>query len=75
MLSQEGSQEVQNKTLFYKGLPHSYQHHKIWILSSYVPSLDNLADLPSRGLPVPGYSRASSSFTLPLPLQPYLARP
>ena len=39
-------------------------HHKIWISSSYVPSLDNLADLPSRGLPVPGYSRASSSFTV-----------
>ena len=50
-------------------------HHKIWVSSSYVPSLDNLADLPSRGLPVPGYSRAPSSFTLPSPLQPFLTRP
>jgi hypothetical protein len=50
-------------------------HHKIWISSSYVPSLDNLADLPSRGLPIPGYGRATSSFTLPPRLQPFLVRP
>ena len=48
---------------------------KIWTSSLYVPSADNLADLPSRGLPPPSFSRADSSFSLPLPLQPFLLRP
>ena len=47
----------------------------IWISSLYVPSLDNLADCPSRGLPVPQCSCADSSFILPSVLQPFLSRP
>jgi hypothetical protein len=47
--------------------------HKLWISSSYVPSLDNLADPPSRGLPAVGFSRASSSFSLPTYLRPFLS--
>ena len=39
--------------------------HKIWVLSSYVPSLDNLADRPSCSLPVPNYPRATSTFSIP----------
>jgi hypothetical protein len=38
--------------------------HKLWISSLYVPSLDNLADSPSRGLPAIGRSKAPS-FSLP----------
>lgn len=49
-------------------------HHKIWISSLYVPSLDNLADAPSRGLPPPNYIRADSTFSLPPILQPFLVR-
>ena len=41
--------------------------HRLWISSLYVPSLDNLADPPSRGLPAIGRSKAPS-FSLP----PYL---
>ena len=50
-------------------------HYKIWISSSYVPSLENLADRPSRGLPAPSHSRAVSTFTLPVNLSPFLVRP
>ena len=39
-------------------------NHKFWISSLYVPSLDNLADPPSRGLPAPNRSRASSTFQI-----------
>ena len=49
--------------------------HKIWISSSYVPSLDNLADRPSRGLPVPNYPCATSTFSIPPNLHPFLFRP
>jgi hypothetical protein len=50
-------------------------HHKIWISSSYVPSLQNLADPPSRGLPLFTHSRASSTFELPIILHSFLIRP
>jgi hypothetical protein len=50
-------------------------HHKLWISSSYVPSLSNLADLPSRGIPPPNRSRASSTFTIPISLHPFISRP
>jgi Reverse transcriptase-like len=49
-------------------------HHRLWISSLYVPSLNNLADPPSRGLPASARSRASSSFTLPMYIQPLLSR-
>ena len=49
-------------------------HHRLWISSLYVPSLDNLADPPSRGLPAPGRSRIVSPFSLPHTLQPFLVR-
>ena len=49
--------------------------HRIWISSSYVPSLDNLADLPSRGLSVPNCPRATSTFSIPPSLRPFLIRP
>lgn len=48
-------------------------HNKIWISSSYVPSSDNLADLPSCGLPVPNYPCTISS--IPPRLQPFIFRP
>ena len=47
-------------------------HHKLWISSFYVPSLDNLADAPSRGLPPPDYTRAPTTFALPDSLHPFL---
>ena len=50
-------------------------HHKIWISSLYVPSVDNLADRPSRGLPVPDYLRITSTFAIPPSLRPFLIRP
>lgn len=46
--------------------------HKLWISSLYVPSLENLADPPSRGLPAANRSRANSTFSLPFTLQPFL---
>jgi hypothetical protein len=49
-------------------------HHKLWITSAYVPSLDNLADRPSRGLPATNLPRASTFFTIPFTLQPFLFR-
>jgi hypothetical protein len=48
-------------------------HHRLWISSVYIPSLDNLADPPSRGTPPLGFTRASSTFTLPDPLLPFLS--
>ena len=45
-------------------------HHRLWISSLYVPSLENLADPPSRGLSAVGCTRASS-FSLPSYLRPY----
>jgi hypothetical protein len=50
-------------------------HYRLWISSVYVPSLDNLADLPSRGLPVPNHTRVISTFSLPSSLQPFIYRP
>ena len=41
--------------------------HRLWLSSLYVPSLDNLADSPSRGLPATGRSEAP-----PFPLPSYL---
>jgi hypothetical protein len=48
--------------------------HNLWISSLYVPSLDNLADPPSRGLPAANLPRAVSSITLPPYLLPFLSR-
>lgn len=44
--------------------------HELSILSLYVPSLDNLADPPSRGLPAVGRSKLFS-FHVPLHLHPF----
>jgi hypothetical protein len=48
-------------------------HNRLWISSSYVPSANNLADPPSRGLPASGLPRASSTFKLPTYLLPFLS--
>ena len=48
--------------------------HKLWISSCYVPSVDNLADAPSRGIPPLDRTRAISTFQLPTSLQPFLVR-
>jgi hypothetical protein len=47
-------------------------HHKWWISSLYV-SLDNVANLPSRGLPPPYYLCTGTTFILPDSLLPFLA--
>jgi hypothetical protein len=49
--------------------------YKIHISSVYVPSADNLADRPSRGLPLTTHTRADLTFTLPPSLIPFLVRP
>lgn len=49
--------------------------HRLWLSSVYVPSVTNLADLPSRGLPVPDYPRTLSSLKLPPSLHPFILRP
>ena len=46
--------------------------HSLWISSLYVPSLDNLADCPSHGLPALNRPHANSTFSLPFMLQPFL---
>ena len=48
--------------------------HKLWISSCYVPSVDNVADSPSRGIPPPDRIRAVSTFQLPTSLQSFLVR-
>ena len=48
--------------------------YRLWISPLYIPSLQNLADIPSRGLIPPNFSLANSSFTLPSPLHPFLVR-
>ena len=48
---------------------------QLWTSSLYVSSVDNLADLPSRGQPPPSFSRATSTFSIPLALQPFVSRP
>jgi hypothetical protein len=48
--------------------------HKLWVSSLYVPSLDNLADPPSRGLAALDRSRADTTFSLPPILQSLLIR-
>ena len=50
-------------------------NYKLWISSLYVPSLENLADRPSRGLPAINYPRSTSTFVLPSVLTPYLLHP
>jgi hypothetical protein len=62
---------VQNLVL--QNITSLLSHHRLWISSSYVPSLSNLADPPSRGLPAFGLPRTSSSFTLPTHLHPFLS--
>jgi Reverse transcriptase-like len=44
--------------------------HKLWISSLYIPSIENLADRPSRGLPALNRSRADTTFALPAILRP-----
>ena len=46
----------------------------LWISSRYVPSADSLADLPSRGIPPPLFSRTDTTFLLPTSLLPFLIR-
>ena len=47
--------------------------HSVWISSKYVPSLDNLADPPSRGMPAPNRARVTTTFDLPFTLRPFLS--
>lgn len=49
-------------------------HQEFWIFSCYVPSADNLADLPSRGIPPPLFLHADTTFLLPTSLVPFLIR-
>lgn len=46
----------------------------IWLSTHYVPSAENLADRPSRGLPL-DLPRTNTLTPLPLCLQPLLTRP
>ena len=46
--------------------------HSLHISSLYVPSADNISDRPSRGLPVEGLRRSTSTFTIPPPLLPFI---
>lgn len=46
--------------------------HSIWITTLYVPSLLNLADKPSRGLPAPGVPRAATCFKTPYCLKSFI---
>jgi len=50
-------------------------NYKLWVSSLYVPSSENLADPPSRGIPVHNRVRFTSTFTLPSTLQPFLSYP
>jgi hypothetical protein len=46
--------------------------HNIWISSLYVPSSTNLADPPSRGLPIMAFSRKLFNIALPSALKPFI---
>jgi hypothetical protein len=62
---------VQNLVL--QNITSLLSQHRLWISSSYVSSLSNLADPPSRGLPAVGLPRTVSSFTLPTYLHPFVS--
>ena len=53
-------------------ITHLLTQHKLWISPLYVPSLDNLADPPSRGLPALHRLQSLPSLILPDRLQPFL---
>lgn len=46
--------------------------HNLWISSLYVQSSANLADLPSRGLPIPLLPRRNFNISLPSVLKPFI---
>jgi hypothetical protein len=46
--------------------------HEIWITSCFVPSAENVADCPSRGLPAVERPRLARRFQLPACLQTYI---
>lgn len=54
-------------------ITHLLSQHNLWFSSLYVPSSDNLADLPSRGFPATNRSHTLSSPTLPTCLHPFLS--
>jgi hypothetical protein len=45
--------------------------YNLWISSLYIPSIDNLADIPSHGLLAPSHTFAKTTFTLLQPLHPF----
>jgi hypothetical protein len=67
-----GKSRSPNQNLVLQHITSLLSQHRLWISSLYVPSVDNLADPPSRGLPATGIPRATSSFTLPAYLLPFL---
>jgi hypothetical protein len=70
---QGGKSRSPSQNLVLQRITYLLSHHKLWISSLYVPSVDNLADLPSRGLPALNRLRASSTISLPVVLQPFLS--
>ncbi|EJD42880.1 hypothetical protein AURDEDRAFT_67136, partial [Auricularia subglabra TFB-10046 SS5] len=46
--------------------------HEIWLSTSWVPSEENIADPPSRGLPAPGLPCYRFGFRIPFALKDYI---
>ena len=68
-----GKSRSPSQNLVLQRITSHLSEHGLWISSLYVPSLDNLADPPSRGLPAFGRSRASRPLMLPDYLHPFLS--
>ena len=67
-----GKSRSPEQNMVLQQITHLLTQHRLWISSQYVPSLDNLADPPSRGLPTLHHLRSPLSFSLPNRLQPFL---
>jgi hypothetical protein len=69
---QGGKSQSPVQNLFLQRITLLLSQYRLWILSLYVPSVDNLADVPSCGLLALNHSFTSSTFILPTPLSPFL---
>ncbi len=49
--------------------------HSVWFTSEFVPSEDNIADMPSRGIPPPNFSKTSLDIDIHPDLTSFLCIP
>jgi hypothetical protein len=70
---QGGKSRSPEQNLVLQRILHLLATHSIWISPSYIPSSSNLADEPSRGLPVLNLPPCRTPLSIPPLLSPFLA--